>query len=101
MLISELNFDTPDFEKFPCLRLAYDAGRTGETAPAWLNAANEVAVQAFLDDRIPWSGISEVIERTLESYDDMPAESEDAIYEADANSRAISIENVDKVSNRE
>ena len=98
--ISELNFATPDFEKFPCLRLAYDAGRTGETAPAWLNAANEVAVQAFLDDRIPWSGISEVIERTLESYDDLPAESEDAIYEADTNSRVIAAENVSKVLNR-
>ena len=65
-----------------------------------MNAANEVAVQAFLDDIIPWSGISEVIEQTLESYDDLPAESEEAIYEADANSRAIARENVSKVLNR-
>ena len=50
--LGRLDFEPPDLEAFPCLGLAYEAGRLGETAPAWLNAANEVAVAAFLDGRI-------------------------------------------------
>ena len=54
---------------FPCLDLAYRAGRTGDLAPAWLNAANEVAVAAFLAGRIAWTAIAEVVEATLDRYD--------------------------------
>src|SRR5207302_7003995 len=56
-----LDFEAPDRTAFPRLSLAYQAGRTGGTAPAWLNAANEVAVAAFLDAVIPWKGIAEII----------------------------------------
>ena len=52
--LGRLDFEPPDLEAFPCLGLAYEAGRRGETAPAWLNAANEVAVAAFLAGRIRW-----------------------------------------------
>jgi 1-deoxy-D-xylulose-5-phosphate reductoisomerase len=65
--IARLDFESPDIDRFPCLRLAYDAARVGGTMPAILNAANEVAVQAFLDQRIGFTDISRVIEHTLSS----------------------------------
>ncbi|MBI3545242.1 MAG: 1-deoxy-D-xylulose-5-phosphate reductoisomerase [Gammaproteobacteria bacterium] len=67
MEIKRLDFEAPDLERFPCLRLAYAAARAGGTMPAILNAANEVAVQAFLDHRIGFTEIAPVIEHTLAS----------------------------------
>src|SRR5919206_51957 len=61
-----LTFEAPDTEAFPCLRLALEAGRQGGTAPCLLNAANEVAVHAFLAGRLSFTGIAAVIERVLE-----------------------------------
>lgn len=66
--IGALTFEKPDLNKFPCLDLAYKACQTGETLPAVLNAANEVAVQAFLKQHIPFVTIPEVIEKTMESH---------------------------------
>ena len=68
--VGQLTFEQPDTETFACLRLARQAGEAGGTAPCVLNAADEVAVEAFLAGRIPFTGIPEVIERTLEA---MPA----------------------------
>jgi 1-deoxy-D-xylulose-5-phosphate reductoisomerase len=67
--LGRLDFEPPDHDNFPCLGLAYAAGRQGGDAPATLNAANEVAVAAFLDGLIPWLAIAEVIEATLEGHD--------------------------------
>ncbi len=67
--LSVLEFEQPDRATFPCLDLAYRAGRVGDLAPAWLNAANEVAVAAFLDGRVDWSAIASVVESTLDRYD--------------------------------
>ena len=64
--VGELTFEPVDLEAFPCLRLAEQAARVGGTAPCILNAANEVAVHAFLDGRLRFLGIPEVIEQTLE-----------------------------------
>jgi 1-deoxy-D-xylulose-5-phosphate reductoisomerase len=61
-----LTFEPPDLGTFRALRLAYDAGRAGGNAPAMLNGANEVAVEAFLDRRMPWSAIADVVEETLQ-----------------------------------
>jgi 1-deoxy-D-xylulose-5-phosphate reductoisomerase len=69
--IGQLTFEQPDTEAFPCLRLAREAGEAGGTAPCVLNAADEVAVRAFLDERLPFTGIAEVVERVL---GEMPAE---------------------------
>jgi 1-deoxy-D-xylulose-5-phosphate reductoisomerase len=64
--IGQLVFQAPDFQRFPCLKLAYDALLAGETAPAILNAANEVAVEAFLDRRIGFREIDSLIARVME-----------------------------------
>ena len=67
--LSILEFEPPDRSTFPCLDLAYRAGIVGDLAPAWLNAANEVAVEAFLAGRISWAAIAEVVAGTLDGYD--------------------------------
>ena len=67
--LRRLDFDSPDIETFRCLRLAYEAGRAGGSLPAWLNAANEVAVEAFLTSRISWLDIADVVEETLERHE--------------------------------
>ena len=85
---STLTFEPPDRATFRCLDLAYAAGRAGETAPAWLSAANEIAVEAFLEGRIGWAGIAEVVDASLQEWDGTPAESLDAVLEADRLGRA-------------
>jgi 1-deoxy-D-xylulose-5-phosphate reductoisomerase len=65
--LGRLDFERPDLEAFPCLALAYEAGRAGGAAPAVLNGANEAAVAAFLDGRIPWLGIADVVSEVLQA----------------------------------
>jgi len=72
---------------FPCLGLAYEAGRRGETAPAWLNAANEVAVAAFLEGLIPWVAIADVLSEALDRHDGARADSVEAVIDADRRAR--------------
>jgi 1-deoxy-D-xylulose-5-phosphate reductoisomerase len=86
--LRRLDFETPDTTTFRCLALAFDAGRRGGLAPAWLNAANEVAVAAFLDGRIGWAAIADVIDETLAHEDGARAEDIEAVLDADARSRA-------------
>jgi 1-deoxy-D-xylulose-5-phosphate reductoisomerase len=66
--LSRLDFEEPDLDRFACLRLAYEALRTGGTMPAALNAANEIAVQAFLDGKIGFAGIAAINERTMSGH---------------------------------
>ncbi|MCB1775307.1 MAG: 1-deoxy-D-xylulose-5-phosphate reductoisomerase [Gammaproteobacteria bacterium] len=87
--VARLDFQAPDLARFPCLRLAFDALRGEETAPAVLNAANEVAVARFLDRRLRFTQIAEVVERTLQSYDHGLAESLDGLLETDRAARAL------------
>ena len=86
--LGRLDFEPPDHEAFPCLGLAYEAGRMGETAPAWLNAANEVAVAAFLDGQIAWIAIPDVLTEVLSRHDGGTADDVDAVISADAAARA-------------
>ena len=86
-LVKNLSFEKPDLARFPCLGLAYAALRAGGTAPAVLNAANEVAVDAFLAGRLRFTGIAEVIGETLAATPVRPAEDLDPILEADARAR--------------
>ncbi|MDH3754599.1 MAG: 1-deoxy-D-xylulose-5-phosphate reductoisomerase [Acidimicrobiia bacterium] len=85
--VSRLEFEAPDHQAFPCLGLAYEAGRIGGTAPAWLNAANEVAVQAFLDGLIDWISIPDVLETVLGRHDGTDATSLDVVIETDRRAR--------------
>jgi 1-deoxy-D-xylulose-5-phosphate reductoisomerase len=78
-----LTFEPPDRRVFRCLDLAYRAGRAGGSAPAWLNAANEVAVAAFLERRLDWLGIADVVAETLDACEDEPMHSVDDVLEAD------------------
>ena len=81
---STLEFETPDTEKFPCLALAYKALKIGGTMTAALNAANEIAVQAFLDDKIKLNDIPRIIETVLNEHETQPATSLEVIVETDA-----------------
>ena len=81
--VASLTFERPDLERFPCLGLAYRALRDGESAPALLNAANEVAVQAFLEQRLGFIQIARVIERVMDSVPATKLTSLDDVFEAD------------------
>jgi 1-deoxy-D-xylulose-5-phosphate reductoisomerase len=85
--LGRLHFSEPDVVRFPCLELAYQALRTGGTAPAALNAANEVAVEAFLAERLGFAAIPRVIAAVLESHVAGPADSLAAVLAADAAGR--------------
>jgi 1-deoxy-D-xylulose-5-phosphate reductoisomerase len=84
-----LEFGAPDDEAFPCLSLARAAGESGGTAPCVLNAANEVAVAAFLDGEMPFLGIADVVERTLAQIDCPPAGDLEELVAMDAAGRRI------------
>lgn len=82
-----LTFEPPDRSTFGCLDLAYEAGRAGDTAPAWLNGANEAAVAAFLAGDISWSAIASLIAAAMDQYDGAAADSIDAVVAADEAAR--------------
>ena len=90
--LGRLDFEPPDLEAFPCLALAYAAGRTGGTAPAWISAANEVAVDAFLNGQIAWREIASVIAATLDRHDGAPATDAGSVIDADAQARRVAHE---------
>ena len=85
--VGALTFEPPDLDAFPCLRLARDAVAAGGTAPCVLNAANEVAVHAFLAGGLRFPGIAEVVERTLEALPARPVGHFSDLYRADAEAR--------------
>jgi 1-deoxy-D-xylulose-5-phosphate reductoisomerase len=87
--IGELTFEPVDLEAFPCLRLAGEAAREGGTAPCVLNAANEIAVHAFLEGRLRFVEIAEVIERTLSELGSEPVLAFESLYEADRRAREL------------
>jgi 1-deoxy-D-xylulose-5-phosphate reductoisomerase len=82
-----LDFEPPDLDAFPCLRLAFDALAVGGTAPAMLNAANEIAVSAFLQGRVGFLSIPALVEDTLSALPRQPADSLDILIAADADAR--------------
>ena len=87
--VGSLTFEAVDLDAFPCLRLAREAAQAGGTAPCVLNAANEIAVHAFLAGRLPFLGICEVIERTLEELGNSPVRTFESLYDADRQARAV------------
>ncbi|MES2070763.1 MAG: 1-deoxy-D-xylulose-5-phosphate reductoisomerase [Pseudomonadota bacterium] len=87
--IARLNFEAPDFQRFPCLALAFDALKLGMSAPTVLNASNEVAVQAFLDRKIGFRMIDQIIARTLDKLPVVGIQDLAAILEQDSKARAV------------
>jgi len=85
--VAQLNFERPDLECFPCLSLAYTAGKAGGTSPAIMNAANEIAVQSFLDAEIGFTDIPNIISQTMVAIESQPASSLDVVLAADQAAR--------------
>ena len=96
--VGQLTFEEPDVRTFACLRLARDALRAGGTAPCVLNAADEVAVQAFLDGELGFTGIAEVVERALDALPPEPIGHFSDLYRADAAARETARELVQGVA---
>lgn len=94
--ISQLTFEEPDAERFPCLDLAYRALRTGGTMPAALNAANEVAVQAFLDDKIRLSQIPQIIEAVMNEHEPQTVSNLETVLATDAWARKTAANGLEK-----
>lgn len=92
-----LTFQAPDTQRFPLLALAYKSLEMGGTAPAALNAANEVAVEAFLREKIAFPGLSQVVERVLEGWDSVSVDSLDIVKEADREARRRAREVIDQL----
>ncbi|WP_375745670.1 MULTISPECIES: 1-deoxy-D-xylulose-5-phosphate reductoisomerase [Pseudomonas] len=87
--VARLDFEAPDEERFPCLRLARQAAEAGNSAPAMLNAANEVAVAAFLDGRVRYLEIASIIEEVLNLEPVVALDNLDAVFTADATARTL------------
>jgi len=85
--LSNLSFTAPDLKRFPCLGLAYAALKAGGTAPAVLNAANEIAAAAFLENRLSFPGIADLVAKVLDSFPIMPADTLEAVCETDQKAR--------------
>jgi len=95
--LSALHFEPPDLDRFPCIRLAYRALREGGTLPAAMNAANEVAVQAFIEERICLTDIARVIEAVMDGHETQPATDLDAILDADRTARLVAASEISKL----
>ena len=95
--LSRLDFELPDRSVFSCLALAEEAGRAGGLVPAWLNAANEVAVEAFLSGRIAWGAIAQVVRETLDGFDSPEPRQAEDVVEADRRARLQAESVVDRL----
>jgi 1-deoxy-D-xylulose-5-phosphate reductoisomerase len=94
--LGTLSFEVPDLDAFPCLGLAYQAARAGGDAPATLNAANEVAVAAFLAGRLPWRGIADVVGEVLEGHSPGKVTTTEDVVESDGWARRCAAAAVDR-----
>ncbi len=92
--LAALEFRAPDTDKFPCIRLAYQALDSGDTYPTALNAANEVAVRCFLDQALPFASIAKVIEEVLNQHSPSPVKDLETVLEADRHARHLAQEAV-------
>lgn len=99
--VGRLTFEPPDWERFPCLELAYGAARTGGTTTTALNAANEVAVEAFLNNRIGFTAIAQVVEEVLDGFPVEAIDGLDTVLQADALARLRAEDAVNKLKNRQ
>ena len=99
--IAKLEFEAPDTKRFPCLQLAYDALQLGGTAPAILNAVNEVAVEAFLNNRIHFLTISTLIDKALNMFKTESVQSLEQLIDIDAQARQFAVKSILKDVHKE
>lgn len=97
--LSALHFEAPDLERFPCIALAYRALRAGGTLPAAMNAANEEAVRAFIDQRISLTDIPRVIEKVMNGHSTEPLANLDTVLSTDRRARLSAITEIEKLTN--
>ncbi|GDX84501.1 1-deoxy-D-xylulose 5-phosphate reductoisomerase [Methylococcaceae bacterium] len=97
--VKHMDFEPADLERFPCLRLAYEAIQTGGTMPTILNAANEIAVEAFLNEQIRFTDIPVVIEQTMHAIPMQPAESLETILAIDKQARGVANQAIQGLKN--
>jgi 1-deoxy-D-xylulose-5-phosphate reductoisomerase len=93
-----LEFEPPDRQAFPALDLCYEAGRAGGLAPAWINAGNEEAVEAFLAGRITWKDIATVLRATLDAHVATPADSVESVIDADRQARRAARAQIERMA---
>lgn len=87
--VGHMDFEQPDLERFPCLRLAYEAIKAGGIMPTVLNAANEIAVDAFLNEKVRFTDIAKIIERSMAQFKPESAETLELVLQADQNARDV------------
>lgn len=95
--VERMDFQEPNLERFPCLRLAYEAINAGGIMPTVLNAANEIAVDAFLNERVRFTDIPIIIERCMKEFDAKPADSLEIILDVDKQARKLSNQIIDEL----
>jgi 1-deoxy-D-xylulose-5-phosphate reductoisomerase len=95
--IARLDFEAPDYQRFPCLSLAYQAIEQGGTVPAILNAANEMAVAAFLDRRMGFTAIPKIIESTLSVIPAIDAQNLDELLAVDVEARSVAEQQISRL----
>ena len=96
--LARLDFEPPDRATFRCLDLAYAAGRAGGTAPAWLSAANEVAVDSFLEGLIRWAEIADICAEVLDAHDGLVPGTVDDVIHADSTARRLTEAAIDRMT---
>ncbi|MCL7419322.1 MAG: 1-deoxy-D-xylulose-5-phosphate reductoisomerase [Methylobacter sp.] len=96
--VGRMDFQEPNLERFPCLRLAYEAINAGGIMPTVLNAANEIAVDAFLNERVRFTDIPVIIERCMKEFDAKPADSLEIILDVDKQARKLSNQIIDELT---
>jgi 1-deoxy-D-xylulose-5-phosphate reductoisomerase len=95
--LADLSFSEPDLDRFPCLALAFSAAKTGGIAPTVLNAANEIAVAAFLDEGMSYLDIPKVVEKTLNAIQSGPVNSLEVILDIDAQARRVARDHISAI----
>ncbi|MGR9012497.1 MAG: 1-deoxy-D-xylulose-5-phosphate reductoisomerase [Gammaproteobacteria bacterium] len=95
--VGRMDFQEPNLERFPCLRLAYEAIATGGTMPTILNAANEIAVEAFLNEQVRFTDIPVIIERCMKKIEAKPADTLEIILDTDQQARLVSAQIVEEL----
>jgi 1-deoxy-D-xylulose-5-phosphate reductoisomerase len=97
--VAHMDFEEPDLQRFPCLRLAYEAIKAGGIMPTVLNAANEIAVQAFLDEQVRFVDIATIIERSMAKFTADNADSLELILQADEEARKVALKVIAELTN--